>query len=68
MLPSVPHGFDNREQYERTISNPLGKEWNSLQSHNSITAPKIRTKLGTPILPLKYVSLNNKKKQPKASL
>lgn len=68
MLPELPYGFENRAQYERTISNPLGKEWNTLQSHGSLTKPKIKTKVGAIINPLKFKSLNTAKKQPKVSI
>jgi U3 small nucleolar RNA-associated protein 14 len=68
MLPEVPHGFDNRVQYERTISMPLGKEWNSVKAHSSFIAPKIKIKRGSVIHPLKFQSLNTSRKQPKVSI
>lgn len=54
MQPKLPHGFDNREQYERTISNPLGKEWNTENAHKAAVQPKVITKLGAFIEPLKF--------------
>ena len=53
MQQKIPHGYDTREQYERTISNPLGKEWNTEKSHRQVVQPKIVTKIGTFIAPLK---------------
>ncbi|KAI8822566.1 Utp14 protein-domain-containing protein [Fimicolochytrium jonesii] len=54
-VPQVPHGFDSREQYERTIRAPIGKEWNAASAHSSAIKPRIQPKLGTVIAPLKYV-------------
>ena len=54
MMPDVPHGFDNRDQYERTIMTPLGKEWNAMGAHTTLVAPKVKTKLGAVIHPLLY--------------
>ena len=53
MQPRLPHGYDTREQYERTISNPLGKEWNTENSHKQVVQPKVVTKTGVFIAPLK---------------
>ncbi|KAI9003178.1 Utp14 protein-domain-containing protein [Gaertneriomyces semiglobifer] len=61
MLPTVPHGFDNKEQYERTIRAPLGKEWNAANGHNSAILPRVQPKLGTVIAPLKFTGSGKKK-------
>ncbi|KAJ2994069.1 hypothetical protein HDV02_001880 [Globomyces sp. JEL0801] len=52
----LPHGFDNATQYERTMNTPLGKEWNTPSSFNSLVKPKIVTRMGAVIHPLKYTS------------
>lgn len=62
MMPQVPHGFDNREQYERTLLNPLGKDWNAMEVHSKNVAPKVRMKLGAIIQPLKFQRGTNSKK------
>ena len=56
MVPQVPHGFENRDQYERVIRMPLGKEWNAQGVHRERIKPKVVTKLGTVIKPLTFVS------------
>ena len=60
LVPQIPHGFDNRDQYERTIRMPIGKEWNSQNIYLEKIAPKIQTKLGVAIQPLKFVSTGGK--------
>ncbi|KAI8906390.1 small-subunit processome [Gorgonomyces haynaldii] len=54
MLPQVPFGYGSREQYERVIAAPLGKEWNAVETFASMTAPKVKTKQGSIINPLKF--------------
>ncbi|TPX70881.1 hypothetical protein SpCBS45565_g01475 [Spizellomyces sp. 'palustris'] len=62
MAPAVPHGFDNKEQYERTIRAPLGKEWNAASAHGDMIKPRVQTKLGTVIAPLRFTGPKAKKK------
>jgi U3 small nucleolar RNA-associated protein 14 len=33
MADNFPHVFANREQYESSIRQPLGHEWNTLAAH-----------------------------------
>ena len=49
----LPHGYESREQYERTLSTPLGKEWNTHIAHTNLTKPKVVIKPGVKIMPLK---------------
>ncbi|EER30479.1 conserved hypothetical protein [Candida tropicalis MYA-3404] len=49
----VPYGFDNKEQYERSLRMPVGQEWTSKETHQKLTMPRIITKQGTVIDPLK---------------
>ncbi|KAJ3159375.1 hypothetical protein HDU86_001693 [Geranomyces michiganensis] len=58
----VPHGFDNTEQYERTIRAPLGREWNAAGAHTDMIKPRVQTKLGTVIAPLQFTGSNGNKK------
>ncbi|KAJ3220712.1 hypothetical protein HK099_004062 [Clydaea vesicula] len=51
-IPSVPHGFNNREQYEKTIRLPLGKEWQTSDTFQKLNKPKISTIDGKIIHPL----------------
>ncbi|KAI8062362.1 small-subunit processome [Gilbertella persicaria] len=50
---SVPFPFKTMEQYERSISTPVGSEWNTRQTFLKLTKPRVITKLGKVIDPLK---------------
>eukprot|EP00741_Cyanophora_paradoxa_P011186 tig00020554_g10806.t1 len=63
-LDKVPHPYKTREQYERAMRNPLGKDWTPALAHRSLVAPKIVTQAGTIIEPIKQKS---KKSVAKAS-
>ncbi|KAJ1344833.1 hypothetical protein BSLG_000348 [Batrachochytrium salamandrivorans] len=56
MLPDVPQGFETGEQYEKMIQMPLGREWNSQSAHSKLVLPRVQTKLGMAIQPLKLPS------------
>lgn len=60
LVPQVPHGFENRDQYERTIRMPIGKEWNAQNVYLEKIAPRIQKKLGEAIQPIKFVSSGKK--------
>lgn len=49
----VPFPFESREQYERSLRMPVGQEWTSRATHQKLTMPRIITKQGTVIDPLK---------------
>ncbi|KAI9363267.1 small-subunit processome [Pilaira anomala] len=51
-VTSVPFPFKSMEQYERSISQPVGNEWNTRQSFAKMTKPRVLTKLGKVIDPL----------------
>lgn len=55
MQPKLPPGFETRQQYEQVIANPIGKEWNTQGSHKTLIKPRVETKLGTIIHPMKYL-------------
>ncbi|CCF60820.1 hypothetical protein KAFR_0L02090 [Kazachstania africana CBS 2517] len=50
---AVPFPFESREQYERSLRMPIGQEWTSRQSHQDLIKPRIMTKPGQVIDPLK---------------
>ena len=52
-VTSVPFPFKTMEQYERSISQPVGSEWNTRETFMKMTKPRIITKLGKVIDPLK---------------
>ena len=48
----VPFPFKTREQFERSVRAPIGKEWTPSASHAAMTAPKVRIAKGAIIDPL----------------
>ncbi|CAH2350181.1 U3 small nucleolar RNA-associated protein 14 [[Candida] railenensis] len=50
---AVPFPFESREQYERALRMPVGQEWTSRETHQKLTMPRVITKQGTVIDPLK---------------
>mmetsp|Transcript_16919 Transcript_16919/g.22148 ORF Transcript_16919/g.22148 Transcript_16919/m.22148 type:complete len:867 (+) Transcript_16919:59-2659(+) len=53
LVEKVPYPFTSREQYERSLSNPLGNDWNTMSSYKDAIRPAVITKAGTIIEPLK---------------
>jgi U3 small nucleolar RNA-associated protein 14 len=51
---NVSHDEVLSKVHDRTLSHPLGPEWNSLTGHLEATQPRIKTKRGTRIAPLSY--------------
>ncbi|CUM66778.1 uncharacterized protein PRCAT00004459001 [Priceomyces carsonii] len=50
---AVPFPFEHKEQFERSLRMPIGQEWTSRESHQKLTMPRVITKQGTVINPLK---------------
>ncbi|CAO2625139.1 U3 small nucleolar RNA-associated protein 14 homolog B [Lemmus lemmus] len=50
---TIPHPFTHHQQFERTIQNPIGYTWNTQRAFQKLTVPKVGTKLGHIIKPLK---------------
>ena len=51
---SVPYPFNSKETYERSLRQPLGKEFNTVDSFRNLTRPSIIKDNGVIIEPLKY--------------
>ncbi|XP_059107222.1 U3 small nucleolar RNA-associated protein 14 homolog A isoform X1 [Peromyscus eremicus] len=49
----LPYPFTHHHQFERTIQNPIGSTWNTQRAFQKLTAPKIITKAGHIIKPIK---------------
>jgi U3 small nucleolar RNA-associated protein 14 len=49
----VPHGYESKAQFERTMRMGLGKEWNTATVFQKRVKPRIVTKPGQVILPMK---------------
>jgi U3 small nucleolar RNA-associated protein 14 len=56
---SVPFPFKKKEDYERSIRTPLGRDFNSEKSHRDLTRPDILTTTGVRIDPIAYTKSNS---------
>ncbi|ORX98593.1 small-subunit processome [Basidiobolus meristosporus CBS 931.73] len=52
-VTQVPFPYQTREQYEKSMRAPIGKEWNATSSFQKMILPRVTTKAGTIIDPLK---------------
>jgi U3 small nucleolar RNA-associated protein 14 len=53
-VPGVPFPFATREQYEHSLQQPLGPEWNAQTTYQAAIKPRVLTKRGAVIAPLVY--------------
>ncbi|PWN92861.1 small-subunit processome [Acaromyces ingoldii] len=49
----VPFPYTSKAQYEMAMRNPLGPEWNTRTQHQRLTLPRVTTKPGQAIEPIK---------------
>ncbi|XP_054432983.1 U3 small nucleolar RNA-associated protein 14 homolog A [Pteronotus mesoamericanus] len=49
----LPHPFTHHQQFERTIQTPIGSTWNTQRAFQKLTTPKVVTKPGHIIKPIK---------------
>jgi U3 small nucleolar RNA-associated protein 14 len=52
MASQIPFPFESREQYERSLRVPKGKEWVTKKTHQDVTKPRVIVKQGV-IAPLR---------------
>lgn len=52
-VSQLPFPFQNSAQFEACLRSPVGQTWNTQSSVKKLTAPKVVTKLGSIIEPLK---------------
>ncbi|KAK9448205.1 small-subunit processome [Limtongia smithiae] len=52
MTDQVPYPYETREQYERALRMPIGKEWNAQTTTQKTTKPRIIVKTGVVLEPL----------------
>jgi U3 small nucleolar RNA-associated protein 14 len=64
-VEEVPYPFTSREQYERSLAVPIGKEWNGMRAARGFARPQVVTDAGKAIKPIK---LAQKKAQHQAPL
>ncbi|KAJ5893792.1 hypothetical protein N7495_005483 [Penicillium taxi] len=46
MASQLPHGYETKTQYERSLRMPLGPEWSTKQTYQSETKPRVMVKQG----------------------
>ncbi|MES1909710.1 MAG: hypothetical protein MHM6MM_002410 [Cercozoa sp. M6MM] len=51
---SVPHGHGSVQQYESSLRQPIGAEWNTRRAVERRTAPEVITKEGVAIEPIQW--------------
>ncbi|KAM7230587.1 hypothetical protein CapIbe_018077, partial [Capra ibex] len=49
----LPHPFTHHQQFERTIQTPIGSTWNTQRAFQKLTMPRVVTKPGHIIKPIK---------------
>nr|XP_013004022.1 U3 small nucleolar RNA-associated protein 14 homolog A-like [Cavia porcellus]XP_013004023.1 U3 small nucleolar RNA-associated protein 14 homolog A-like [Cavia porcellus] len=49
----LPYPFTHHQQFERTIQTPIGSSWNTRRAFQKLTTPKVVTKPGHIIKPIK---------------
>ncbi|KAK6503926.1 hypothetical protein TWF506_002149 [Arthrobotrys conoides] len=52
LATNLPYPFETSDQYERSLRFPIGQEWSTKQTHQTLTAPRVIVKGGTVITPL----------------
>ncbi len=62
-IETVPHPFKSRAEYEASLRNPLGPEWNTADTHSALVRPKVIVNAGAVIDPIK-MSESYKRKLP----
>jgi U3 small nucleolar RNA-associated protein 14 len=48
----VPYPFETREQYERSMSVPVGPEWTTREMYQKMTKPRVTIRAGAVVNPL----------------
>ena len=52
-VTEVPYPFTSREQYERSLRRPVGKEWNTALAVREQTRPAVKVRAGVMVQPIK---------------
>ena len=61
MVDSIPYPFKTREEYERAMLGPVGREWNVTNSFKDMSRPEIQTRIGKVIQPLSQKEKKNRR-------
>ena len=52
LAPQLPHGFETRAQYERSLRLPIGPEWTTKETFQQATKPRVLLKKGRVVAPM----------------
>ncbi|ODQ53429.1 Utp14-domain-containing protein [Saitoella complicata NRRL Y-17804] len=52
LATKLPHEFETRDQYERTLAHAIGPQWNTRDAYQKMTMPRVITKRGKIVDPL----------------
>ena len=52
-VSSLPWPYTSREQFEKTHCTPIGRHWNSELTFHQLVRPKVTTRVGTIIEPIR---------------
>eukprot|EP01069_Polyplicarium_translucidae_P001185 Polyplicarium_translucidae@DN1562_c0_g1_i1.p6 len=53
LAPRVPFPYENARQYEASLRQPVGPEWNTVTAHHKFIEPQLRLRAGSSVLPMK---------------
>lgn len=59
-VSKVPYPFKTREEYEKHMAKPVGREWNSTSNFTKAIQPRVEAKAGAIIEPIKLPKSSNK--------
>ncbi len=64
-ISELPHQFSNIPDFEKKISQPIGRTWNPESKYRKLVQPKVLTRVGSIIEPIEKddVVLNKKEKR-----
>ena len=52
LATQLPHPFETKAQYERSLRVPMGPEWVTKQTHQAATKPRVIVKPGVVVAPM----------------
>lgn len=61
--PKIPHPYTSKEEYEKVMRVPVGKEWTTSRNLKRITEPRVKVSRGYKIEPIKYIKQKESEKR-----
>mmetsp|Transcript_21735 Transcript_21735/g.42238 ORF Transcript_21735/g.42238 Transcript_21735/m.42238 type:complete len:414 (+) Transcript_21735:1-1242(+) len=66
-VPNVPFPYTSKQQYQMSMRQPLGRDWNTFTTFKEMTKPEVETEAGTIIEPITLKELKRHKSRQGAS-